>query len=172
VLKDNRLLAGLGIGLILGAILLQLMNLAVSGVGQNALTGDSAISEKEYTLEELRDIADQLDHYIIEKSAVVYTQKELDDAVLQAVEEASVSETPEEKPVDSKVTSYRFTIKAGMVTDEVTDLLMDIGLINDAESFKKELSDRNLNNRIQVGTFEFNEKPSLTELINKITTVS
>lgn len=186
MLKDNRLLIGLGLGLIIGAILLQLMNVAITGVEQNDVLTDSIIDGKEYSLEELRGIAESLDYNIIEKSVVLYTQSQLDDAILKANqslnEEPVVKETEVEAPVDIEnssrkpvqeeiveSTSYLITIQSGMGTKDVTKLLLSSGLIDDAESFETELSRRELNNKIQVGPFEFTTKPSLTALINKIT---
>jgi len=184
VLKDNRLLIGLGIGLIIGAILLELMNLALSGVDQDALLNDNILEDRQYTLEELKAIAENLDYNIIEKSVVLYTQSDMDAAIHNAKEstvidpvvEATEADAPvdkvliEEKSSNVEKTSYHITIKSGMVTEEVTALLITVGLISEADSFKDELNRRKLNNKIQVGVFEFPTKPSLTELINKITT--
>ncbi|MEX2416092.1 MAG: hypothetical protein WD424_08100 [Paenibacillaceae bacterium] len=177
MLKDNRMLIGLGIGLIIGAILLQLMNLAITGVGHDALLNDSNIDENQFTLEELKAIADSLEYNVIEKSVVLYTQDEMDEAVLHAKESVEqvpvVKETEVEAPAKKLVignsATYHISIESGMVTEDVTQLLITAGLISDAESFKEELTRRKLNNKIQVGTFEFSEKPSPTELINIIT---
>jgi hypothetical protein len=196
VLKDTRLLIGLGIGLIIGALLLELMNVAITGVSQDALSNkinDSALTQ-EYTIKQLKDIADSLDYNIIEKSVVYYTQGEMDEAIVKArksaiaepaadtkqpavtepvvkqpvVKEPQVEGTAE-KVVNGKTSSYLIRIDTGMVTADVTELLMTVGLISDVDSFEKELNRRKLNESIQVGTFEFANKPSLTELINKIT---
>jgi hypothetical protein len=187
VLKDNRLLVGLGIGLIIGAILLELMNVAITGVDQHTLLNGSVSDGKQYTPEELKDIADSLEYNIIEKSAVFYTQDEMDQAIRKAKEpivkepivknpnvkvpvvKEPVVKEPAEIPVTGKTISYQVNIKTGMVTEDVTDLLITAGLITDADSFQKELGRRKLNNNIQVGKFEFTKKPSLTELINIIT---
>lgn len=172
MLKDNRLLIGLGIGLIIGAILLELMNVAVTGVGQDAPLNDRILDEKKYTLEELKDIADSLEYNIIGKSVVFYTQDEMDDVILKgkaSTVKEQIVEAPAEKPVTGDKSVYRINIQTGMVTEDVTQVLITAGLISDADSFKKELSRRELNNNIQVGEFEFTQKPSLTELINIIT---
>ncbi|MEX1031024.1 MAG: hypothetical protein WDZ91_13410 [Paenibacillaceae bacterium] len=196
MLKDTRLLIGLGIGLIIGALLLELMNVAITGVSQDALSNEinnGTLTEK-YTLEQLKDIADSLDYNIIEKSVVYYTQGEMDEAIVKAKKSAiaepvtdpkqpivtepvvkePVVKEPEvvgtaEKVVNGNTTTYRIRIETGMVTANVTELLLTVGLISDVDSFKKELNRRKLNESIQVGMFEFTTKPSLTELINKIT---
>jgi len=186
VLKDNRLLIGLGLGIIIGAILLELMNAAISGVEQGSPLTSSILDEAEYSVAELREIADSLDYKVIEKSVVLYTQSQLDDALQSAeqtvldkpaVEEPVVVapidiKTPAKVPIQEEITesnTYKLTIKSGMTTKDVTQLLIGAGLIDDAESFEKELSNRKLNNKIQVGDFNFLSKPSLTELINEIT---
>lgn len=170
---------GLGLGLIIGAILLELMNVAISGVEQDAVLTNSILDSKEYTLGELKAIADSLDYNIIEKSVVFYTQNELDEAIIEAktkqpavdepVEEESKVETVEDIET---TTTYQITIQSGMGTKAVSKLLLSSGLIDDADSFEEELSRRGLNNKIQVGPFEFTTKPSLTALINKITSSS
>jgi hypothetical protein len=171
VLKDTRLLIGLGIGLIIGALLLELMNVAITGVSQDALSNETnnGILTEKYTLEQLKDIANSLDYKIIEKSVIYYTQGEMDEAIVKAKKSAIVEPVPE-KVVNGKITSYRIRIETGMVTADVTELLLTVGLISDVDSFEKELNRRKLNESIQVGTFEFANKPSLTELINTITT--
>jgi hypothetical protein len=195
VFKDTRLLIGLGIGLILGALLLELMNVAVNGVSQDPIVNDANndILTTPYTFDQLSTIADKLGFNIIEKSVVYYTQADMD----KAIEDAKKSDTPQsaasiEKPLvdelveeqsddkedENKGTleevvdkeTYSIEIQSGMVTSGVSSMLLSVGLISDVESFEKELSRRNLNKSIQVGIFRFDKKPSLTELINKITT--
>lgn len=193
MLKDTRLLIGLGIGLIIGALLLQLMNVAVNGVNQNSLLNNNDVLASEHTIEQLAAIAEALDYRIIEKSVKYYTQEEMDKSIDEAkktmsseqttdnnkpivkepVVEQPVVEAPKAEPIVVKEVvkeTYRIQIQSGMVTSDVTSLLLSSGLISDVASFEKELARRNLNKSIQIGTFEFDKKPSLTELINKITT--
>ena len=166
MLKDNRLLIGLGIGLIIGAVLLELMNVAMMGVPQETPSNEILIDENIYTVEQLENIADALDYKIIEKSLVYFTQADMDEAILKA--QQSVVTAPTQESVQSE-SPYSITITYGMGTENVVKLILEAGIIEDEDIFMEEMRRRKLNNIIQVGTFEFDEKPSLTELIDRIT---
>lgn len=167
--KDKRFLTGLGFGLIAGAILLQLMNVATSG-DMVMPESENSNESRQYTVSELTDIADQLGYRIYKRDEKRYTEGEAGELVRAAIEQDREREqqpaTPEQ-PAEKQ--SYVFTIKSGMSSDQVAEALVNAKLIDDGDAFKKELARRELTNKIQVGDFTFEKKPSLAELIDKIT---
>lgn len=183
MLKDKRYLFGLGTGLIIAAILLELMHFAEAGTG-GALLPPSvsdeertySVDERTYSADELRRIAGNMGYDIYEKSIKLYTQAELDEQL--ALQAESAGEQSVAPPDDSELgeiventntMSFSITIKQGMRSFEVSELLVKAGLIDDAKAFTEVVNLRGLTNRIRVGTFVFTERPDTDALIEAIT---
>lgn len=186
MIKDKRFLTGLGSGLIIGAILLQLMNVASSGAQRmTASQSDDTVTEGEYTAEQLVEIADKLGYAVYEKSEKWYSQEKVDELVRTAeekgkeaarIEQSRGTELPakDELPAQESSTevtsvSYRLTIESGMSSEKVAEALVSAKLIDETDAFLNELNRRKLTDKLQIGPFEFDHKPTLTELINMIT---
>lgn len=83
--KRRGLLIGLGLGLMLGASMLQLIHAAEKGSSSFGLSGASL------TAEELKQEAKAQGFALVDSSAKTYSQEELDAAVGKAKEETSAS---------------------------------------------------------------------------------
>src|SRR5690606_24115781 len=98
VFKNKRFLIGLGSGLIAGAILLQLMNVAASGTGTISLPEDSG--NEVMTVEELTAMAEHLGYKVYEIDEKLYTQMEVDE-LLRSANEPQESGKEEKDGTDS-----------------------------------------------------------------------
>lgn len=159
--KNRLFLNGLGIGLIIGALLLQLMN-AVPSAGKEA---DSPQQSGNATplmdLNEIKSRAGELGLRIIEKDQKVYTQAELNNQVEKSKQEAIQSASPH--------TRWAFAISGGMSSSQIADMLLSLQIIEDQNAFEEELKSQSLESKIRAGIYIFDEKPPLIELIHRIT---
>lgn len=142
--KNRLFLIGLGFGFILSGIFLSLF-----------VSDNSNISTKDITVQELKDIAADMNLY-------VYSQKELN----QIISDNSIFN--EKK--DNESTLY-FTIEPNMSSQEIVDYLFEIDVINDKEEFIELLIDSNLSTKILAGEYLYLKDISDEELIELITNV-
>ena len=169
MIKQRRFTTGLGTGVIIGAILLQLMNIAAAGTEQltqseseaDAGTGTGMVTSAVENEQQLSEAADRLGYHIYKKSVQRYTQEQLDEQVRIAVEQIEQA-VPE-------AAGLSVTITSGMTAEQVAEALLDAKLIDDVSVFLKELARRQLTYRIEPGVFEFESVPVLSELITRIT---
>lgn len=172
-MSKSRFFMGLGIGLICGAILLQLM-IAARDLGDMTQVRDAeptSWSEAELgtvTEDQWLSMADRLGYQPISKDVKVYKQEQLDEAVRTAREQERQA-IAEKEPVAGGEGGYSISIMRGMTSDDVADLLLSLGLIESKGSFTGLLDERNLHSSIQVGNFTFEGKPDLEEIVAAIT---
>ena len=147
---------GLGIGIVLGASMLQLIELARSQ--ERALAAG--------------------------EGARTYTQEQLDAAVAQAVEAAQRLPSPTASPDPSAEASssppessdsgvgkseptYAFYVYKGMDLKTVARSLLDLGLIDDTASFIQHA--RPYSRKLEVGTATFAAHPTYEEIVAELT---
>lgn len=86
---------------------------------------------------------------------------------------ATKNEEPSQDSVveDGKktITSYKLVVKDGMDSLQVSNLLQQAAIINDAEVFNTYLMKEKLNRSIQIGTYELTSRMSFEKLANIIT---
>jgi len=173
-MKDKRFLTGLGLGLIIGTVLLQLMNIANLGSDNTLLSNRD--EDKGFTQQEVNEMirtalekAQINTEKVPEASPDVIPVADLDinsesnNQTQSAVEQEISDNTETPNP------QYSITIKPGMSSDQAAEALFEAMLIEDKTLFIKELSHRKLANKIQVGTFLFKKLPTLNELIERLT---
>jgi hypothetical protein len=64
--------------------------------------------------------------------------------------------------------SYTLTIKSGMTSETIADLLVKNGIIKDDKAFKQYLDRNNLNTRIQIGSFVLTKEMSIEQIAKTI----
>lgn len=163
--KDRRSLFGLGAGMIIGAILLQLISFAQPD-------GAPAASGPEAAAEQLQRMAEELGYAVYPKSERRYTEQELDERLEAAHREWQESRIADGRKIGETshgVPVYLLVIEPGMGSQQVAEALVASGLIDDAAAFEEELRKRRLAGRIQAGSFTFVGQPELTEIIETIT---
>jgi hypothetical protein len=80
--------------------------------------------------------------------------------------------TTKEEPVEQKkeeVIKYKLTIKAGMTTSEISDLLEQNGIISDSFEFDQYLIKGDYHQKVQLGTFEVQKGMDFYQLANILT---
>jgi hypothetical protein len=166
---------GLGIGLIIGASMLQLIQLAQ----EQAVM----VAEEPITREQLNDEAEKA-------GLVLLTEEQLATKVENAVAAALQDEAPKTqdesegikdtnsalKPPESSkepepaVTpvpkTVTLTVTYGMTLTEVADELKKLGVIEDAEDFIKKA--RSISKKMKIGKSEFTGKPTYKEIMNEL----
>jgi hypothetical protein len=181
MLNDRKFLNGLGIGLIVGAMLLELMNqsavtsLPATDSNPPVSVSDSGLAQPNEP--DKKDVAKE----------PKYTQAEVDTLIQRKVAEAAsaaakASPTPQPDPSKTAAappdmssdkppekTTAMF-ISEGLSASEIAELLYRSEIIPDRAQFLLQLDERNLNRRIQRGYFEFLGHPGVEEIVDQITT--
>lgn len=179
--KYRGLIIGLGLGLMLGAAMLQLILTAES----MSLPSGGIASE---TLEEE---AEAQGFALVPAGEKTYSQQELDRAVAEAVKnaaagggqdgggtetggtseaDASASPSPEASPAPAPAPAPEklvFYIRANATLKEVATALKGLALIEDEDAFIREA--RSYSGKLRVGPSVFVGKPSFEEIIEEIT---
>jgi outer membrane biosynthesis protein TonB len=187
VFKNKGFLYGLGIGLILGACLLQLMNFAVLdnktiSNGISSPSPSSSISPSpvqspttKATVEPIKTTkpTQTVKQPELPTTSVVPSPKVTKTAEpVVSTPKVTKTETPVEPTpiVAANPSAIEIIIERGMTSSEVASLLFNKGIISDEKAFDDSLSHLKLDRIIRIGTFVFlpNEKDS--DIINKITT--
>lgn len=149
--KNRTYMSGLGLGLIVGAILLQLM-LKATDVGAKqslpAPTGTAALDEMD--MKQLKEAASKY-YQLFDKNVKVYTQADVDSKVQEAIKAQPQAGTPG-SAAGKQIAVY---ISQGLVASQVAELLYRSGVIADRNAFEKLLNDQQVTNKIQVGFHVF-----------------
>lgn len=140
----KNILLGIGIGLIIAAML-------------NISMGD-----KDMTVEQIRQEA-------AKQNLIVLTSEEI-----MSTRTPEVSEAPTDAPGSTakpaapgeKVT---VTVKSGMSSEDITDLLYEAGLLKDKKEFKGRLDELGMDSKLRVGTFEIFKGSEYDEIIRILT---
>lgn len=160
MLKNKSLWNGIGIGLIAGAFLLQMMLWGSESASRDYTKNNSGATT--WTDKHLETAAADAGFQLLPAEETWYSQAELDEA-LQAQRSESKTEPKE-------ITVRSFIILPGMSSEQIADILLQLRIIEDKERFKAKLSENDLHTRIQAGLYYFDEPlPTLEEVVEKLT---
>lgn len=111
---------------------------------------------------------DEYEELLASKNAEV-TEKASEEAPKKEVTEniEATQETEEKKK--EEVIKYNVTIKAGMTTSEVSDLLEQNAIISDSFEFDQYLINNDYHTKVQLGTFEVQKGMTFKQLAEAIT---
>jgi len=146
---------GIGIGLIVGAVLLQLM-LAVRGdtpSASGAAPIDSA-SDKLYTEAELN---------------AKLESKLKEELAKQPKATPAPSATPAATPSPAKPKMTVLYVMPGLSSDKIVDMLYQSGLVSQKNEFAAEMKKRDLNGKIRSGVHLFEGEPNWDDIIANLT---
>ncbi|MGG3507381.1 endolytic transglycosylase MltG [Paenibacillus lautus] len=197
MIKNRTFMMGLGSGLVIGAVLLQLM-----WIGQ----GTAASETQELTKEQLMAAAEALDMQVVEGSDELMTaeqweEKRLGESAGESEEGADPArKTGTDKPgapqqpekpeagVDKKQEStlkvtdpakpktpakaeapIKVNIPAGNNLSDVANSLLRAGVIDNKQAFINKATEKKINTMIQSGTYSFTAGESYNSIITKIT---
>ncbi|KOR89982.1 endolytic transglycosylase MltG [Paenibacillus solani] len=195
MIKNRTFMMGVGTGLVVGAVMLQLM-----WVGQ----GTTASVTQSLTKEELTAAAEELDLQVVERSDELMTEKQWEEKKLAGndggesadsdsaqkpdSEKPAIPQQPKQpdadavkqgspqvnKPVEPKTpskakTSIQVRIPAGNNLSDVANNLLTAGVIEDKQAFISKATEKKINRAIQSGTYSFTAGESYNSIITKIT---
>jgi len=128
-----------------------------------------SMGSRELTIEEIKQEAEKHNLIVLSKEeimepAVAPTATPEPTRAAEPVMTPSPTAAP--KVQEGKVT---ITVKSGMSSDDITDMLEASGLLKDKKAFKKRLGDLNLDSKLKVGTFEIAKGTSNDEIIRILT---
>jgi gas vesicle protein len=170
VFKNRALVTGIGVGIIVGAVLLQVMLIRPSSPSK------SGISLEEMDPQKLKEEASKY-YLVFEKNVKMYTQAEIDSAVQKKVKEETdkfAASKPQDQPkaspptVSSKIVIY---VQQNLDASTVADLLFQAGVISDRKAFITELDKQGGNTKIQVGYHEFEGKMDMATIVTNLITI-
>ncbi|KZS43719.1 hypothetical protein AWU65_26900 [Paenibacillus glucanolyticus] len=194
MIKNRTFMMGLGSGLVVGAILLQLM-----WIGQ----GSTASDTKDLTKEQLMAAAEALDMQVIEHSEELLTADQWEEKKLSerssetegsdkakeiGTKQPDIPEQPEKpeadgkdqkpkevnKPAEPKTpvkanAPIKVNIRAGNNLSDVASHLLSAGVIDNKQAFINKATEKKINTSIQSGTYSFTAGESYNSIITKIT---
>lgn len=168
--KSRSFVYGIGTGIIVGALLLQIMSVRSSAPGQTGIAPDEMDPQK------LKDEASKY-YQVFDKNTKVYTQTELDASVQKKVKEETdklVAAKPPEQPKantpegTSKIIIY---VQPNLDATAVSELLVKSGIITDRIAFVTELEKQGGNTKIQIGFHVFEGVTDIQKVVANLITV-
>ncbi|MEX2462234.1 MAG: hypothetical protein WD469_13220 [Paenibacillaceae bacterium] len=167
--KNKGFLYGLGLGLILGAGLLQLMNFAVLDDKTNSNVVASlppSISPSKKPVASIRPVE------TVKQAETAITPQTPSSTAVATPVIAKTGKPATPTPVATMVNPVGklVIIENGMTSAEVANLLFSEGIIADQKAFDDALSHLKLDRIIRIGTYTFLPAEKDEDIINRITT--
>ena len=157
MVKKRSFWTGLGLGLIAGCLLLQMM---LIGSAEPAMS-----SIEEIDVETLKQQAENLGYRLYESGERWYSNAELAEKVSEAKQDALASVEQNMEPGLERAVY----IAPGMSSIQVADLLAKVSLIEDKDLFIQEIKKRKQQGQIQAGVISFKGEPDIAEIIDRLT---
>jgi hypothetical protein len=163
--KNRTLMIGMGIGLIVGSILLQIMLVARNAGAQSATPAPgSAAKPDEMNQQQIKELASRY-FLVFDKNSKMYTQAEVDAKVQDALKAQPPATS--QQGGGKKIAVY---VSSGLVATQVAELLYRSGVIADRNAFENLLSDQQMTDKIQVGYHLFEGTPDPQSVIATLIT--
>lgn len=171
MLKNKSFLNGFGIGLILGAVLLQLMFIAQAEPTsfpmeeesrQETLYNEQQLQERiQMALERQREeeITPLQDELKQAREQLEQLQTELDQSEQEVKKEPAEASQP-----------VTLRVKAGMSAIKVADELYRLKLIDDPEAFVRLAVQSDVKDKLRTGNYVFETKPDMGTILKRLTT--
>ncbi|KPV60649.1 hypothetical protein QJ48_03695 [Paenibacillus sp. A3] len=168
MLKNKSLLYGLGIGLILGAILLQLMNAVAPSSSAASKQPAAGQAPEEMDRVRLKEVASTYFN-VYDKSQKLYDQPQVDALIAQKLKEERDKQAAQPQSAAPDKETYIYVSK-GMTAAQVADLLQQSGVIADRNAFVDTMKQKQMNDKIISGLHVFKGPLELTQVIANLTT--
>lgn len=161
MVKKRSFWTGMGLGIALGAILLQMMTIGATGLAA------PESEQEDIHVDLLGEHAERLGYQLYANDQEWIAKDELERQVAAAERAVLKSVTPQE------IVSVKgsFYILSGMSPEQVAEMLLSLSLIQDKELFINEMKNRNLQGQIQTGVYTFKDDIHLDEIVDMITTI-
>ncbi|KIL39220.1 hypothetical protein SD70_21340 [Gordoniibacillus kamchatkensis] len=157
--KNRAMLSGVGIGLIAGAILLQVM-LVAKGTGAAPMPAGKAAPE-DMDPKQLKEVAQKY-YQVYDKNEKLFTQADVDKKVQDALK---AQPNPNAGAAGKKVAVY---VSPGLIATQVAELLYRSGVVADRNAFEKMLNEQRLTDKIQVGYHVFEGTPDPQQVVQTL----
>ena len=168
-------LRGLGVGVIFGALIMLAAYMSSGGYKMS----DEEIIEKAKKLgmvekESSIIVDDSTKDSTTEDTTESTTEKIVPDDTTEGTTEGETTEdtTQEDaedvKTEDSTSNSITISVKSGMGSYEVSTLLKDAGIIDDASDFDVYLNENGYSTKIEVGEYKFTDDMTYEEIANML----
>jgi len=163
VLKNRTFVTGLGIGLIAGAVLLQLLETA-NGIKNRPLAG-------ELTLDELKEAVEKQNYKLVPQDERTYTEQEIERLKQKAAEEERQRLAAENNSVSAPQGKVIRTVYIPDRTNaaDVANILAKANIIAEPDSLINRMKELQLITKIRYGVYTFETIPELDELIRLLT---
>lgn len=164
--KRRGWLIGLGLGLMLGAGMLQLMNAARS-MSESGPLATASISQ-----EQLEQEAADRGFRLVGNDEETYTKEQLDAAVAAAKQEAEKAAASADRPsgggaASEPVKEYDLYVRPNASLQEVANALEAMGLIDDKAAFIRLA--KPYSGKLRVGLCRFAGKPTPEDIVAELT---
>ncbi|MFD0698355.1 hypothetical protein ACFQZT_30205 [Paenibacillus sp. GCM10027628] len=165
--KNRSYVYGIGTGIIIGAVLLQIMAVRPSAPGSSATPLDELDPLK------LKDQASKY-YQVFDKATKVYTQADYDAAVQKKVQEEkdklATSKPKDQPPSGSTSAEQRIVIyvQPNLDATAVTELLLKSGIITDRKAFMTELEKQGGSVKIQIGYHVFEGAMDMQKVVSNL----
>ncbi|HWT76157.1 MAG TPA: hypothetical protein VN258_15755 [Mobilitalea sp.] len=185
-MKLKYYLRGLGIGIVLTTLIFTLDGYKkMSDEDIKASAMKLGMVMKDDTNSNLDKVLDEIPTGLPTPTPAISSKPELTQAPTQkptAAPTPTITPTkeatpkPTEKPTNTSEVSQTdqkeitFTIKSGMSSREVSELMKELGLVDDANKFNHYIAKAGKENVIQGGVFQVIGKPTYEQLLNILTT--
>ncbi|WP_235973492.1 endolytic transglycosylase MltG [Peribacillus faecalis] len=117
-------------------------------------------SQQDLKLEDLKQASIEMGYELVEKES---TNKEAINQETTPKKEETQTITPSESE------TYQFQIPTGMGSDDISRLLFENNIIEDADQFEIYLKDHDLAKKIQIGTYQLHKGMTFEEISDTIT---
>lgn len=185
MVRTRSFWTGLGFGLILGSMLLQLLSLSKANVNQIDPERLRAYAEQEgyllqpaherwYTASELEAaiedaLAEQQEEHSAQRTDSGRSDTGNTDSGLTDSDRAGSDRSDFERSETNEIALRSLLIPPGTTSEQVADMLLQLELIEDRDQFLREMTRRNQHRSIRSGVYEFEGDPELEEIIEAIT---
>lgn len=166
MLRNRSYILGIGTGIIVGALLLQMMSVRASAPGKSGLALDEMDPQK------LKEEAAKY-YQVFDLGTKMYTQAELDASVQkkgkEEVDKLAAAKPQEQPKVDTIIRTVIY-VQPSLDATAVSELLVKSGLISDRKAFATELEKQGGNTKLQVGFHVFEGPMDMQKVVSNLIT--
>lgn len=166
MLRNRLLISGLGFGVILGALLLQLMSAA--GHSGGLPPAEQAPQPEELDMKRLKEKAAQY-YQVFEKGETVYTQQQTDELLAQRLQEEKDRHAAELAAQAAAPADTIIYVAKGQEVWQVGEMLVQSGLIAERKDFDDKMYAKRLHNKMVPGVHVFKAPMELDQIIAELT---
>lgn len=138
------------------------------------LEEDENKNNVDYSIEELSEIVEEKGYRVITEEdyitlSLLNDPEQAEEATTNSEEDHENEDDQQTSEDEEKTVSYQLEVTEGMLPGDVSELLEDNDIINNASELNDYLEDHGISTRIQLGSFELNNEMSISEIATVLT---